>query len=77
MEVSPTQVEIKDSIVISFKNNGELQNFKAKVKDCYVRPVFEFQENIFNFEKFERKSIDVLLDQLNWVEKFLSKDIIA
>jgi hypothetical protein len=47
------------------------------VKNAYAIGKFKFQNVEFDFSNYNRASVDTLLDQINWIEKFTSKSIVS
>ena len=72
-----SQVEFSQTIQINLRNYFELKQFKELVKNSYSLKTFEFQNVQFDFTNYNRDSIDVLLDQINWIEKFVPKSIVC
>lgn len=71
------RVNFKDVTQINIRNYEELNQLKEMVKNSYETPVFTFQDIRFDFTNYSRSSVDVLLDQLNWIERFLSKSLVC
>jgi hypothetical protein len=46
---------------------------KKLLVDAYEHNIFEYKNIIFDFSNYNRKSVDCILDQLNWVEHFITK----
>lgn len=67
--------EFSQVIQLNLRNYFELKEFKDLVKNSYQLKTFEFQNIKFDFTQYSRDSVDVLLDQINWVEKFIPKSI--
>lgn len=64
---------VVDIITIPFHNYSELVMLKKLLVDAYENNVFEYKNIIFDFSNYNRKSIDCILDQLNWIEHFIPK----
>ena len=62
---------------ISFQTKKQLEQLRQLIKDTYEKPIFEFQGFKFDFTNYFRKSVDVMVDQLNWIEKFIPDNIIC
>lgn len=64
-------------IQINLRNYFELKEFKDLVKNSYQTNIFEFQNVKFDFTQYNRNSVDALLDQINWIERFIPKSIVC
>lgn len=70
-----SKVKFSQIIQVNLRNYFELKEFKDLVKNSYQLKTFEFQNIKFDFTQYNRDSVDALLDQISWVEKFISKSI--
>ena len=64
---------IVDIITIPFHNYSEIQQMKKLLVDAYEHNIFEYKNITFDFSNYNRKSVDCILDQLNWIEHFITK----
>jgi hypothetical protein len=55
-------LDIEYTITIPLTSIADADTLKTLVKNSFNQPVFEFQDFIFNFENYDRKSVDALLD---------------
>jgi hypothetical protein len=55
-------LDIEYTITIPLTSATDADTLKTLVKNSFNQPVFEFQDFIFNFENYDRKSVDALLD---------------
>lgn len=62
---------------IYFREYSELMDFKQKINKAYEEHKFTFQNILFNFENYQRRSIDVILDKINWIERFMVSNTIC
>ena len=44
--------------------------------NAYENNIFIFRDLEFDFSNYSRKSVDCIVDQLNWIEKFIPRAII-
>ena len=75
--VNLSDVKFPNTYSIYFREYSELLDFKQKVNKVYDTHIFVFQNIKFNFENYQRRSIDVLLDKINWIEKFMISNTIC
>ena len=64
-------------VQVNLRNYFELKEFKNLVKNAYFLKCFEFQGVKFDFTQYNRNSVDALLDQVDWIEKFISRSVIC
>ena len=62
---------------INLLNKKQIEQFRQLLKNTYLTPVFEFQNFKFDFTNYCRKSVDVMLDQLNWIDKFIPENFVC
>lgn len=67
------QPNVINVFVINFQNHLEIQEFKNLLVNAYQEKVFKFKDLEFDFSDYTRKSIDCIIDQLNWIETFIPK----
>lgn len=65
--------KVIDSYTLYFQTYQEVQQLKQLLKDSYENRIFSFKYLDFDLSNYSRKSVDCIVDQLNWIEKFLPR----
>lgn len=76
LEVKNYSQTILDSYTLYFQSYQEVQELKRLLTDAYQTRMFTFKYLDFDFTNYSRKSVDCIVDQLNWIEKFLPRTYI-
>lgn len=72
-KVNPKQYQndIVNSITLYFQNYEEIQELRNLLSKSYDTKTFSFKYIDFDFTDYNRKCVDCIIDQLNWIEKFM------
>ena len=73
IDIKNSSDKILDSYTLYFQTYQEVQQLKQLLKDSYEHRVFSFKYLDFDLTNYSRKSVDCIIDQLNWIEKFLPR----
>lgn len=68
---------IKNQFTLPINNYEELMQFKKLLVNAYQDRVFEYKHLTLDFSNYNRKSVDCILDQVNWLEKFIPKNVVV
>ena len=71
------QSNITNAFTINFQSHLEIQELKNLLVNAYQEKIFKFKDLEFDFSDYTRKSIDCIIDQLNWIEVFIPKSQIV
>ena len=64
---------ITNLFVVQFQNYSEIQELKKLLLNAYENNIFVFRGLEFDFSNYNRKSVECIIDQLNWIEKFIPR----
>lgn len=62
---------IDNQFALVFDNISEIEELKRLLSGAYENNVFKFKHLVFDFSNYNRKSVDCIIDQLNWIERFM------
>ena len=73
VDMKKYQQNVIDSFTLYFQSYEEVQDLKKLLAKSYEDKIFSFKYLDFDLTNYSRKSVDCIIDQLNWIEKFIPK----
>lgn len=73
VDLKSQEIYVNDSFTLYFQSYLEVQELKKLLSGSYDNKQFSFKYVDFDLSNYQRKSVDCIIDQLNWIEKFMPK----
>jgi hypothetical protein len=71
------QYKVVNQFNVQLATIDDIHEIKKHLSNSYEQKVFEYKDIVFDFTLYDRKTIDHILDQISWIEKFIPKSYLV